>query len=256
MAVRRSPGCARPISWRSWPSAGCMVRATSTDIEQVQPSPLRHRSRLLGRGTAGAGGRRRGGGTQACVGIGLRGRLHFLADPATVEAQPVREAPPPGLDELRGLVQGAVRDRASATRTPVESMPPRSSIPGRRALAARRPRRRHRPAQRVDKVHRRRPSGRAERCRGWGCWSPDGSRPSSRSRRPGRGLAYVATPSVPSTLAVEIARRSGMVLVGRAVSGTPRCTGRRSRGQGSPLAGSFDAHRDLAAIAALLAVPP
>ena len=36
------------------------------------------------------------------------------------------------------------------------------------------------------------------------------------------GLAWVATPSVPSTLAVEIARRSGMVLVGRAVSGTPQ----------------------------------
>jgi FdhD protein len=36
------------------------------------------------------------------------------------------------------------------------------------------------------------------------------------------GLAYVATPSVPSTLAVEIARRSGMVLVGRAVSGNPQ----------------------------------
>jgi FdhD protein len=35
-------------------------------------------------------------------------------------------------------------------------------------------------------------------------------------------LAYVATPSVPSTLAVEIARRSGMVLVGRAVSGQPQ----------------------------------
>jgi len=35
------------------------------------------------------------------------------------------------------------------------------------------------------------------------------------------GLAYVATPSVPSTLAVTIAQRSGMVLVGRAVSGTP-----------------------------------
>ena len=35
------------------------------------------------------------------------------------------------------------------------------------------------------------------------------------------GIAYVATPSVPSTLAVEIARRSGMVLVGRAVSGQP-----------------------------------
>jgi FdhD protein len=36
------------------------------------------------------------------------------------------------------------------------------------------------------------------------------------------GLSWVATPSVPSTLAVEIARRSGMILVGRAVSGTPQ----------------------------------
>ncbi len=36
------------------------------------------------------------------------------------------------------------------------------------------------------------------------------------------GLTFLATPSVPSTLAVEIARRSGMVLIGRAVSGTPQ----------------------------------
>lgn len=35
------------------------------------------------------------------------------------------------------------------------------------------------------------------------------------------GIAYVATPSVPSSLAVTIARRSGMYLVGRAVSGHP-----------------------------------
>jgi formate dehydrogenase accessory protein FdhD len=35
-------------------------------------------------------------------------------------------------------------------------------------------------------------------------------------------LAWVATPSVPSTLAVEVARRSGMIVVGRAVSGTPQ----------------------------------
>jgi FdhD protein len=35
------------------------------------------------------------------------------------------------------------------------------------------------------------------------------------------GLAWVATPSVPSTLALVVARRSGMVLVGRAVSGSP-----------------------------------
>ena len=36
------------------------------------------------------------------------------------------------------------------------------------------------------------------------------------------GVTWVATPSVPSSLAVEIARRSGMILIGRAVSGTPR----------------------------------
>jgi FdhD protein len=36
------------------------------------------------------------------------------------------------------------------------------------------------------------------------------------------GIVWVATPSVPSTLAVEIARRSGMILIGRAVSGTPQ----------------------------------
>jgi len=35
------------------------------------------------------------------------------------------------------------------------------------------------------------------------------------------GLAWIATPSVPSTLALTIARRAGIVLVGRAVSGTP-----------------------------------
>jgi FdhD protein len=42
------------------------------------------------------------------------------------------------------------------------------------------------------------------------------------------GLAWVATPSVPSTLAVEIARRTGMVLVGRAVSGSPAQHGAQS----------------------------
>jgi FdhD protein len=35
-------------------------------------------------------------------------------------------------------------------------------------------------------------------------------------------LSLLATPSVPSTIAVEIARASGMVLVGRAVSGQPQ----------------------------------
>lgn len=36
------------------------------------------------------------------------------------------------------------------------------------------------------------------------------------------GLAWIATPSVPSTLAGTIAQRAGMTLVGRAVSGAPQ----------------------------------
>jgi FdhD protein len=35
-------------------------------------------------------------------------------------------------------------------------------------------------------------------------------------------LAAIATPSVPSTIAVEIARASGMMMIGRAVSGQPQ----------------------------------
>jgi FdhD protein len=36
------------------------------------------------------------------------------------------------------------------------------------------------------------------------------------------GIVYVATPSVPSTLALAIAKRAGVELVGRAVSGSPQ----------------------------------
>jgi FdhD protein len=36
------------------------------------------------------------------------------------------------------------------------------------------------------------------------------------------GLAAVATPSIPTTVATDIARRAGMLLIGRAVSGTPQ----------------------------------
>jgi len=54
------------------------------------------------------------------------------------------------------------------------------------------------------------------------------------------GIAWVATPSVPSTLAVEIARRSGMTLVGRAVSGEPQvwAVGRTGGQAGSDAGGS------------------
>jgi len=39
------------------------------------------------------------------------------------------------------------------------------------------------------------------------------------------GIAWIATPSVPSSLAVEIGRRSGVTMIGRAVSATPQLHG-------------------------------
>lgn len=45
-------------------------------------------------------------------------------------------------------------------------------------------------------------------------------------------VAVVATPSVPSTVAVDIARASGMLLVGRAVSGQPQLWRDAARGTG------------------------
>ena len=47
------------------------------------------------------------------------------------------------------------------------------------------------------------------------------------------GLAWIATPSVPSTLAQAIGARAGVVLVGRAVSGQPQV----HRGPGAPPVG-------------------
>jgi hypothetical protein len=44
-------------------------------------------------------------------------------------------------------------------------------------------------------------------------------------------IAYVATPSVPSTLALAIAKRAGILLVGRTVSGHPQV----HRGEAQPL---------------------
>src|SRR5205807_2162879 len=47
------------------------------------------------------------------------------------------------------------------------------------------------------------------------------ARAPARGEPPPAGLAWSATPRVPSTLALTIARRAGMILVGRAVSGAP-----------------------------------
>jgi hypothetical protein len=46
-------------------------------------------------------------------------------------------------------------------------------------------------------------------------------------------ISTVATPSIPSTIAVDIAKAARMVLIGRAVSGHPNCIGNREAGTGT-----------------------
>jgi FdhD protein len=141
----------------------------------------------------------------------------FLADPATVVAQPARGAPP-SLEQLRGLFKalfasgerykdtGGIHAAALVDRESSSLVAHAEDI-GRHnavdkvlgaALLARRP---------VD---------------GLGLLVTGRISAELAFKAARAGLAYVATPSVPSTLAVEIARRSGMVLVGRAVSGHPQ----------------------------------
>ena len=142
----------------------------------------------------------------------------FLADPATVVAQPARGMPP-GLEELRGLFKalfakgerykdtGGIHAAALIDQAATLPLIAHAEDIGRHNA--------------VDKV-----LGGAllagRRVEGLGLLVTGRISAELAFKAARAGLAYVATPSVPSTLAVEIARRSGMVLVGRAVSGHPQ----------------------------------
>ena len=142
----------------------------------------------------------------------------FLADPATVAAQPARGMPP-GLEELRGLFKalfgrgerykdtGGIHAAALVDRAAPVPLIAHAEDIGRHNA--------------VDKV-----LGGAllagRRVEGLGLLVTGRISAELAFKAARAGIAYVATPSVPSTLAVEIARRSGMVLVGRAVSGHPQ----------------------------------
>jgi len=142
----------------------------------------------------------------------------FLADPATVVAQPARGMPP-GLEELRGLFKAlfAKGERYKDTggihaAALIDQAAPLPLIAHAEDIG------RH---NAVDKV-----LGGAllagRQVEGLGLLVTGRISAELAFKAARAGIAYVATPSVPSTLAVEIARRSGMVLVGRAVSGHPQ----------------------------------
>jgi FdhD protein len=147
----------------------------------------------------------------------------FLADPATIEAQPARGVVPE-VDQLRALFKalfakgerykdtGGIHAAALVDAAASRELVAHAEDIGRHnavdkslgaALLARRP------------------------VQGMGLLVTGRISAELAFKAARAGLAYVATPSVPSTLAVEIARRSGMILVGRAVSGHPQHHGAR-----------------------------
>ncbi|HEY8197503.1 MAG TPA: formate dehydrogenase accessory sulfurtransferase FdhD [Gemmatimonadales bacterium] len=142
----------------------------------------------------------------------------FLADPATVVAQPARGRPPP-LEELRGLFKALFakgeRYKDTGGIHAAALIDPAAASP---LIAHAEDIGRH---NAVDKVlGAAMLAGRGVEGLGLLVTGRISAELAFKAAR--AGLAYVATPSVPSTLAVEIARRSGMVLVGRAVSGHPQ----------------------------------
>ncbi len=143
----------------------------------------------------------------------------YLADPATVEAKPTRGTPP-GLDELRVFFKAlfAKGERYKDTGgIHAAALIDREALPS-PLIAHAEDIGRH---NAVDKV-----LGGALLARrqvhGLGLLVTGRISAELAFKAARAGLAYVATPSVPSTLAVEIARRSGMILIGRAVSGHPQ----------------------------------
>jgi FdhD protein len=151
----------------------------------------------------------------------------FLADPATVEAQPMRGAPP-AMEQLRALFKALFASGARYKDTGgihaaalVSSLRPGQAPEELQLIAHAEDIGRH---NAVDKV-----LGTAllarQQVQGFGLLVTGRISAELAFKAARAGLAYVATPSVPSTLAVEIARRSGMVLVGRAVSGHPQLHG-------------------------------
>lgn len=143
----------------------------------------------------------------------------FLADPATVEAQPARGTPP-GLEELRGWFKAlfAKGERYKDTGgIHAAALVDPAGVPS-PLIAHAEDIGRH---NAVDKVlGSALLAGRAVQGLGLLVTGRISAELAFKAAR--AGLAYVATPSVPSTLAVEIARRSGMILIGRAVSGHPQ----------------------------------
>jgi FdhD protein len=139
----------------------------------------------------------------------------FLADPATVAAQPVRGLPP-GVEALRALFKQlfAQGERYKDT----GGIHAAALADGPALIAHAEDIGRH---NAVDKaiggaLLERRP------ITGLGLLVTGRISAELAFKAARAGIAWIATPSVPSTLAVEIARRSGMTLVGRAVSGEPQ----------------------------------
>jgi FdhD protein len=139
----------------------------------------------------------------------------FLADPASAPAGAPRGAPPPGADlraQFKALFAAGTRYQdtggihAAAISMETDLLHHAEDIGRHNA---------------VDKVigaallHDRSPSGLGLLVTGR--ISAELAFKAARA-----GIAWVATPSVPSTLARTIAQRTGMTLVGRAVSGSPQ----------------------------------
>jgi FdhD protein len=141
----------------------------------------------------------------------------FLADPTTVETQPAR-GPVPQVEQLRGLFKALFARGERYKDTGGIHAAALVELDGSGLVAHAEDIGRH---NAVDKA-----LGSALLARrpvvGMGLLVTGRISAELAFKAARGGLAYVATPSIPSTLAVEIARRSGMVLVGRAVSGHPQ----------------------------------
>ncbi len=205
-----------PACWRNSPWEGSTARGSSASVERRPSQSLRHRPWLLAEIPAERAAAVAAEGRRPVLASGAARVATFLADPRDRHPRPARGAP-----AGRTLARSPKELFARGERYQDTGGIHAAALHRRHCAPL--ARRGHRSAQCGGQGGGHGPAAAPAGWQGLASSSPDAISAELAFKGARAALDWIATPSVPSTLAVEIARRSGMRLIGRAASAPSRC---------------------------------